>query len=250
MSTSAGDKRSPRASRSAAARGSTALERGSPSGRRGGSLTAMGRNALHCASCVLGAASPGRCPFVPVTRAAGAVICEAGEPARAVYFVREGLVSLTRPASDGGEGALTLRGASSMCGLDALGGQASVHEVRAFTGVKLCAATAEAICRWLGERSPAGALAGLLVAELGRGSEEARLREGSPTARVARFALTHRPEAGSPRRLPKRLVAQMLGIRPETLSRCLTKLRLAGVLDGTDRWLPLDRARLAALAEG
>jgi CRP-like cAMP-binding protein len=66
---------------------------------------------------------------------------------------------------------------------------------------------------------------------------------------VARFALAHaRFLADRPNAVRKQVVARLLGMRPETLSRCLTRLEKDGVLDASRGVRVLDARRLAAIA--
>ncbi len=52
-----------------------------------------------CSDCALGqAAGENQCNFAPLTLHSGAVLCAQGERARAVYFVKAGLVSLSTAA--------------------------------------------------------------------------------------------------------------------------------------------------------
>ena len=70
----------------------------------------------------------------------------------------------------------------------------------------------------------------------------AMLRRMSPESAHARF-LADRPNA-----VRKQVVARLLGMRPETLSRCLTKLEKDGVVDASRGVRVLDQRRLAAIA--
>jgi CRP-like cAMP-binding protein len=66
---------------------------------------------------------------------------------------------------------------------------------------------------------------------------------------VARFALAHaRFLADRPNAVRKQVVARLLGMRPETLSRCLTRLEADGLIDASRGVRVLDAVRLATVA--
>jgi CRP/FNR family transcriptional regulator, cyclic AMP receptor protein len=189
-----------------------------------------------CSDCTLGqAAGEKRCSFAPVTLHSGAVLCAQGARSRTVYFVKAGLVSLSAANASGSELMLVVRGPASLLCTEAMRNQASPFEVRALSRVRLCGLSAEEMKRWIGPtRSPARAMLDLLLEENGTHCDEVNFREGSCLRRVARFALAHadflaeRPDA-----VRKQVLARMLGMRPETLSRCLTRLEKKGAIDAS-----------------
>jgi len=189
-----------------------------------------------CSDCALGqAAGENQCNFAPLTLHSGAVLCAQGERARAVYFVKAGLVSLSTAAASGAELTLMVRGPASLLCMETMRGQSSPVEVRALSRVRLCSLPAEEMKRWIGPlRSPAQAIVELLLEESGAQRTDVNFREGSCLRRVARFALAYttflaeRPEA-----IRKQVLARMLGMRPETLSRCLTRLERMGAIDAS-----------------
>jgi CRP/FNR family cyclic AMP-dependent transcriptional regulator len=152
-----------------------------------------------------------------------------------VYFVKAGLVSLSFASAAGSELALVVRGPGSLLCMEAIRGHSSQYEARALSRVRLCSLPAEEMRRWIGPaRSPAQAVLGVLLEESQAQRAEVNYREGSCLLRVARFALSHaaflaeRPDA-----VRKQVLARMLGMRPETLSRCLTRLERAGAIDAS-----------------
>jgi CRP/FNR family transcriptional regulator, cyclic AMP receptor protein len=203
-----------------------------------------------CSACSLGAASQGRCRFTPTAREAGATLCAQGERPRTVYFVKEGFVALSAVTPRGTELALTLRGPTSLLCTEALHGEPSPFEVRALSRVKLCGISGDAIGQWIGpEKSPARVILDLVLSESKMQRDEVSWRQGDCLSRVARFALAHaRFLADRPNAVRKQVVARLLGMRPETLSRCLTRLERDGVLDATRGVRVLDARRLAAIA--
>ncbi len=203
-----------------------------------------------CTTCSLGQASQGRCRLTPTTREAGATLCAQGERPRTVYFIKEGFVALSAVSPRGAELVLTLRGPTSLLCTEALSGEPSSYEARALSRVKLCGVSGEAMTQWIGpEKSPARVVLEMFLAEARRQRDEVNWRQGDCLSRVARFALAHvRFLADRPNAVRKQVVARLLGMRPETLSRCLTRLEKDGVLDASRGVRVLDARRLAAIA--
>lgn len=203
-----------------------------------------------CTTCTLGSGTAGRCRFTPSTREPGASLCAQGERPRTVYFVKEGFVALSAVSPKGSELVLTLRGPTSLLCTEAVGGDPSAYEVRALSRVKLCGIAGDALGQWVGpERSPARLVFDLLLSEARMQREEVNFRQGDCMSRVARFALAHaRFLAEKPTAVRKQVVARMLGMRPETLSRCLTRLEQDGIIDASRGVKVLDPRRLSAIA--
>lgn len=203
-----------------------------------------------CTNCSLGGASQGRCRLTPTAREAGATICAQGERPRTVYFIKEGFVALSAVSPRGTELVLTLRGPTSLLCTEALNGEPSPYEVRALSRVKLCGISGDAMGQWIGpEKSPARVVLDLLLAEARMQRDEVNWRQGDCLSRVARFALAHaRFLADRPNAVRKQVVARLLGMRPETLSRCLTRLEKEGVVDASRGVRVLDPRRLATIA--
>jgi CRP-like cAMP-binding protein len=203
-----------------------------------------------CAACSLGIASGGRCRLSPATRESGSTICAQGERPRTVYFVKEGFVSLSAVSPRGAELLLSLRGPSSLLCTEAMQNEASSFEVRALSRVKVCGIGADAMLQWIGpERSASRVVMDLLLTEGRQQRDEVNWRQGDCLSRVARFALAHaRFLADRPNAVRKQVVARLLAMRPETLSRCLTRLEKDGVVDASRGVRVLDARRLAAIA--
>jgi CRP/FNR family transcriptional regulator, cyclic AMP receptor protein len=203
-----------------------------------------------CSACSLGVASQGRCRLTPTTREAGSTLCAQGERPRTVYFIKEGFVSLSSVSPRGSEMLLTLRGPTSLLCTEALLGDPSPYEVRALSRVKMCGIAGDQMGAWVGpDRSPARAVLDLLLSEGKMQRDEVNYRQGDCLSRVARFALAHaRFLADRPNAVRKQMVARLLGMRPETLSRCLTRLERDGVVDASRGVRVLDARRLAAIA--
>jgi CRP/FNR family transcriptional regulator, cyclic AMP receptor protein len=203
-----------------------------------------------CSACTLGIASAGRCRLSPTTRESGATICAQGERPRNVYFVKEGFVSLSSVSPRGAELLLSLRGPASLLCTEALQSEASTFEVRALSRVRLCGIGGDAMMQWIGPEKSAGRVVlDLLLAEGKQQRDEVNWRQGDCLSRVARFALAHaRFLADRPNAVRKQVVARLLAMRPETLSRCLTRLEKEGVVDASRGVRVLDQRRLATIA--
>ncbi len=203
-----------------------------------------------CTACALGVASAGRCRLSPSSRESGATICAQGERPRNVYFVKEGFVSLSAVSPRGAELLLSLRGPSSLLCTEALQNEAAAFEVRALSRVKICGIGGDAMMQWIGpEKSPARIVLDILLDESRHQRDEVNWRQGDCLSRVARFALAHsRFLADRPTAVRKQVVARLLAMRPETLSRCLTRLEKDGVVDASRGVRVLDHRRLAMIA--
>lgn len=183
----------------------------------------------HCSACPVGCASHAQgttCPFVDRSRRAGELIFLEGDPADRVWFVKQGTVLLSRQGTDDrGEGRVrAVRFAGSFIGLEALVTERYADTARASSDAVLCGITRQKIDVWLGpERAPARvALEASLRADT---SDLPRLAQtdGSAVERVAAWLHAEGPR-GATLTLPRKVVADLLGMRPETLSRALATL--------------------------
>ncbi len=146
--------------------------------------------------------------------------------------MREGLLALASTDAAGGEGSLALRGPRSLLCLEALLGLPAPVEIRALSEVKLCCLSSGRLMHWVGpESSPARAVVSLLLTEFQERQRDMGWHEGKSLTRVARYLLARDlwPEDGKP--LRKQTMARLLGMRPETLSRCLRELVSRGAID-------------------
>lgn len=98
----------------------------------------------------------------------------------------------------------------------------------------------------------ATALLNLALDELDRTARDIDLRSGPSLARVARFLVASAQLIDAGRQAPfsKQHVAQLLGIRAETMSRCLKKLQTAGLIESGRTVTIRDAERLAEVARG
>jgi CRP/FNR family cyclic AMP-dependent transcriptional regulator len=217
---------------------------------------------VDCSDCPLG--NGGRCPLVSRRVAAGTTLWGQGDVPRELVLLRDGLVSLTASDPTGHEVLSSVRGARALLGLEALRNQPAHGAVDALTDVQLCSADPNTVRHWAGlaEGGPAtlgrdgaptaAALLNLALDELERTTRDLDLRSGPALSRVARFLLASSARITAGRQAPfsKQHVARLLGIRPETMSRCLTRLQAAGLITSGRRVAVLDHDGLTEVARG
>ena len=210
-----------------------------------------------CRRCPVGIASGvaerDRCPFVPRKRPAGAVLHVAGERVERVAFIKKGAVLITRAVDEERvEGTpWAVRRSGSFLGLEGLVGMHHLDSARALTDVTLCSATLDAVQTWFETRRTAARI--VLDSVLRSGTRERPPRgnaDGTAPRRTASWLLEN-----ADRRLagvtPRRVLAGLLGMRPETLSRALRTLAERGAIrHGRATIEILDRARLRSIAFG
>src|SRR5262249_692241 len=203
-----------------------------------------------CVICPLGGLTRDRCPFTPVQRPAQAIICREGEYNPAVYWIRDGLVLLGTVEGRASERSLTFRGPRNLLCVEALRHEASAFEVRALSLVKLCSCSAsELLSALASDGSVAHAFVDLLLSELNNRRSDERWRSGSSMSRVAHFVLAYGADRAVLPYFQKQTAACLLGMRPETFSRCIRQLTSAQVIGKDWRHLAiLDRPRLETLA--
>lgn len=164
-------------------------------------------------------------------------------------FVRDGLIAQGVVDAVGAQGAASIRGPNSILGLEALRAKPAQAEAVALTAVKGCVIEPQALTEWLGPAGPARTMAEMLLDELERLHDEEAWRGGDCLARVARFALAQ-ADSGLHGAMPlaKSTVARVLGMRPETLSRCLAELSARGLISRSPPHEVLDVSGLNRVA--
>jgi CRP-like cAMP-binding protein len=210
-----------------------------------------------CRRCPVGIASGvaerNQCPFVPRKRVAGAVLHVAGDGVDRVAFIKSGAVLVTRSVDEERvEGTpWAVRRAGSFLGLEGLVGTHHLDSARALTDITLCSATLDAVQAWLDARRTAARI--LLDAVLRSGARERPLRgnaDGTAPRRAASWLLEN-ADRRLPGAIPRRVMAGLLGMRPETLSRALRVLAERGAIrHGRATIEIVDRARLRSIAFG
>lgn len=208
-----------------------------------------------CAKCPIGAAAGvgagGRCPMVDRTRRAGTSLYVEGEVAEKIWFVKRGLVSLSRAVdAKGWSGAVwTVRRPGAVLGLEALVRPTYVDSARAVSDVTLCAAPVDTMREWLASRAEAAmAVLGCVVGATCHDTPRRAAADGTAVERVSAWLLDPEAQAQAVG-VPRTVVAGLLGMEPETLSRTLTLLAGKGLITVTRRAVAIvDRPKLERVA--
>ena len=206
---------------------------------------------LDCHACEVGRASGAghgqMCPFIDRQRPAGTRLYAEGDPATYVWFVKAGTVVLSRGDGDGR--ARAVRSAGAFVGLEALVTDCYVDSAQASTDVVLCGATRDGMDAWLGAPGTPARTALELTLRASCADPVRRAGpDGNATARVAQWLCEADPRS-STAALPRKQLADLLGMRPETLSRALASLVERGAIATTRRSVSiLDAELLARLA--
>lgn len=203
-----------------------------------------------CSSCPCGKAAGvafgGRCPLVDRRRNRDAMVCLEGEPATTVWFVKRGSVLLSRVGADGVDRPRAIRGPGAFIGMEALVVSAYTDSARTTEPTVLCGIARPDLDRWFG---PVGTPARMALEQTLRVAAEDPVRaagiDGSAVQRVARWLLD---QSDATPQVQRRVLASLLGMTPETLSRALARLRDEGAIDLTRQHQSIrDRPRLEAL---
>jgi CRP-like cAMP-binding protein len=207
---------------------------------------------LRCQTCRLGVASlPYSCPFHELRRPAGSVLVQQDERSHWVWYLRRGQVVLGSTSESGGDLSCAVRGPDTLLGIENLVGHPVPYQISALTDVVLCALEAAAFREWVGTLgTPMGAVLELALREAGRRVAERHALEGTAVRRVARFLVQRHEADGSGEALhtPQHVLAHILGMRPETLSRALARLRELGVIGAGRGVRVVDNDQLRRLA--
>jgi CRP-like cAMP-binding protein len=172
------------------------------------------------------------CPFTGTRVEAGATLASEGQVPSQIVFLRRGQVVLSTSAGSGRERSCAVRGPGALLGLDAVLGHELPYEVRALTHVAACTVDPEAFKAWVGPLdSPLGLAFRLSLEETARRTGERHAVEGTSVRRLARFLCETADQGdGEAPGTPLGVLASILGMRAETLSRALAELREQGIL--------------------
>lgn len=202
----------------------------------------------ECLGCRLVAPQAEPCPFRRARYPEGYLFFRQGDRPTTGHYLRGGLVLLTEGDADGCLTWQGLRGPGGFLDLPALRSKPHRTTARALGAAEVCSIPLDRLQYWLGpEPSPARALLDLALDEATILARDRTLREATAVRRVATFLLEH-TEPGGSLGLQKQTLAGLLSMRPETISRVLTRLRRAKVISHGRRIRVLDRAGLGAWA--
>jgi len=212
---------------------------------------------ILCATCEIGAASAAGsghfCPFVDRSRQAGELIYLEGEPANHVWFVKQGIIVLLRKGGENNaEGRVrAVRFPGSFIGLEAVVTDRYIDSARATTDAVLCGTTREGVDTWLGKKgAPARTALELTLRAESVDLPRRAPPDGNAVERVAAWLCEEGPR-GETLTLPRRIVADLLGMRPETLSRAMAILAERGAIEVSRTNLRIvSENKLAELASG
>lgn len=205
--------------------------------------------AAECAACLVGKAAGegrgGRCPMADRPRPAGTWLYIEGERADKIWYVKRGVVVLSRLSDDshGNSVAWAVRPAGSLLGMEGLVRNDYLDSARAVTDVVICAASRDEIRSWLdGSGSAACGMLDLVLLSQDRDAPRPGRGAGSADARVSRWLLEN--DADVVNVIPRAVIADLLGMLPETFSRALASLSARGAISVTRRSIRILNAAL------
>jgi CRP-like cAMP-binding protein len=184
--------------------------------------------------------------------AAGTWLYAEGDPIASIGFLKRGTVVLSREASDRGgrRVAWALRRPGALLGAEGLVRPAYLDSARALTEVVHCSAPRSELTAWVdGSGTAARALLDLVLLGPALDAPRRASSEGSAVERVAQWLLDEGP--ASAEGVPRKVIAELLGMLPETLSRALAALTACGAIVSTRRSIRvLDAELLRAAGRG
>lgn len=160
-----------------------------------------------------------------------------GMPVNELHMVRYGYVKLTTSLPDGRAQGLQLSSLFGLVGIEALDSDTYPCTAEAVTDVQVCTVRRDDLLELIQEDPViARRLLGMLNRELGRSMALIRnLGVMDATERVAAFLHSIAPETALDDEVPLPMsrgdIGQILGLTVETVSRSLSRLKKAGVID-------------------
>ena len=185
-------------------------------------------------------------------RAAGTCLYVAGERADTFYYVKHCAVALSRAAGheDGEAAPHAVRRTGSILGLEGLVRDTYVDTARAATEVTVCAASRADMAAWITRQGAALTVLECTLLTWCRDNPRRATADGNARQRVAEWLLEG-AERNTSRSLPRSIVAGLLGMKPETLSRAIAALaRRGAIVTNRMRIEVVDRTLLRAIADG
>jgi CRP-like cAMP-binding protein len=199
---------------------------------------------VACVRCGVAHVSHATCPFAIKQRERGDVLYTEGGRADRVWLLKQGVVVLSRSAhADGAAVAWTVRRPTCFLALEAIV-EPTYRDTATCASSVLVGSTSRETMDALLDANARVVLEQVIATSAG----DARVWTGSAVARVASWLL----DAGGPGLtdgVPRHMIAELLGMQPETLSRALVQLAQAGAIEPSRREIKIvDRDRLARLA--
>lgn len=151
-----------------------------------------------------------------------------------VFVVESGLVMLSFATAHGDEQPCGVRAEGSFIGHEAILGQPARFDARLLVPSVLRVADVDAFGRWLAEAPEAqAATLRAVCVESSKLALERTFICGSTIQRLGRFLVGREtnPLLSSWQRAPRRVLAGLLSMRPETLSRALRTLHDEGLIE-------------------
>ena len=185
-------------------------------------------------------------------RPAGTCLFVAGEAIESVFYVKQGAVALARASGDKrGEGTPhAIRRAGSLLGVEGLVRETYLDTARTVTDATVCAARRDDMLAWIRRDGAARALLEVMVLTWCGDNPHRATADGSAPQRVAEWLLDGAERKVS-RSLPRAVIAGLLGMKPETLSRAVASLaRRGAVVTNRMRIEIVDRGLLRSIADG
>lgn len=175
---------------------------------------------------------------------AGTYLYVEGSPADTIGYVKHGAVALLRGR---GDDLHAIRRAGSFVGIEAISQPTYLDSARAITDVTICGASRAEMLAWLERDGTARAALDMVIRTVATDTAVRSRTEGSAPQRVAIWLSDDARHA----ELPRAVLAGLLGMRPETLSRALTSLARAGAIRVTRARIEVaDAALVSAIADG
>jgi CRP-like cAMP-binding protein len=192
------------------------------------------------------------CAFADRSFPKGSVIYAQSDPISRAWYVKRGAVALRDGPGDGDDNGVTaVRFEGALIGLEMLVTNQYLDTAIACTDTVLCGIDYDGLDLWLGApNTPARTTLELALKTQVTELRRKQLRQGGALRRTAAWL---RDEAGrlSSIGLRRAQVADLLNMRPETLSRVFARLREMGAVEVGRKHLDvIDPELLDAIAEG
>ena len=210
------------------------------------------RPITNCSHCTFGTHTPERdCDLKMAAHPAGTVLLRQGQTLDRLYFVRSGMILLSAWDAEGTERLCRLRSVGAIVGWGALLTGKAEYSVTTLSPVQLCGLNINQPHSLPRDHQLLRSLLSLAAAEIARADQENWLLRGSAASRLARLLLERQRAnlASYPLTIERRLLARVLGIRPETLCRAERKLRERGVVTDDRNLFILDPDQLDQIAD-